>query len=271
MADRRNLFFFYGDDKATLVEKMKPIYRILEENGFTILDHPKNANAIVSVGDDATFLQAVRKTGFREDCLYAGISTKDEISFYCDFHIDHVDTALQEITKNEIEVRKYPTIQVDVDGSTSFHCLNEFSLRSSIIKTFVVDVHVDDLYFETFRGDGLVVSTPTGSTAYNKSLHGAVVDPLIPCFQVSELASLNNNTYRTLGSPFILNHERTLTLKLRPDGNDYPVIGMDNEALSIKQVEKAVVRLSDKQIKTVKLKKQFFLGKSTENVFIRLK
>ena len=167
-------------------------------------------------------------------------------------------------------MRKYPTIQVDVDGSTSFHCLNEFSLRSSIIKTFVVDVHVDDLYFETFRGDGLVVSTPTGSTAYNKSLHGAVVDPLIPCFQVSELASLNNNTYRTLGSPFILNHERTLTLKLRPDGNDYPVIGMDNEALSIKQVEKAVVRLSDKQIKTVKLK-TILSGKSTENVFIRLK
>lgn len=103
MADRRNLFFFYGDDKATLVEKMKPIYRILEENGFTILDHPKNANAIVSVGDDATFLQAVRKTGFREDCLYAGISTKDETSFYCDFHIDHVDTALQEITKMKLK------------------------------------------------------------------------------------------------------------------------------------------------------------------------
>lgn len=41
MADRRNLFFFYGDDKATLIEKMKPIYRTLEENGFTILDHPK--------------------------------------------------------------------------------------------------------------------------------------------------------------------------------------------------------------------------------------
>ncbi|MCZ6924525.1 MAG: NAD kinase, partial [Rickettsia endosymbiont of Ixodes persulcatus] len=161
----------------------------------------------------------------------------------------------------EIEVRKYPTIKVDVDHGTSFHCLNEFTLRSSIIKTFVVDVHVDNLHFETFRGDGLVISTPTGSTAYNKSLHGAVVDPLIPCFQVSELASLNNNTYRTLGSPFLLNHERTLTLTLKPDGNDYPVIGMDNEALSIKQVEKAVVRLSDKQIKTVKLKNNSFWEK----------
>lgn len=261
MADRRNLFFFYGDDSVALIEKMKPVYRILEDNGFTILDHPKNANAIISVGDDGTFLQAVRKTGFREDCLYAGVSAKDEISFYCDFHIAHIDVALQEIIQNKIEVRKYPTIQVDIDHDTSFYCLNEFSLRSSIIKTFVVDVFVDDLHFQTFRGDGLVISTPTGSTAYNKSLHGAVVDPLIPCFQISELASLNNNTYRTLGSPFILNHERTLTLSLVPDGNDYPIMGMDNEALSVKLVEKAVVRLSDKQIKTVKLKNNSFWEK----------
>ena len=62
----------------------------------------KNANAIVSVGDDATFLQAVRKTGFRR-LLIRRISTKDEISFYCDFHIDHVDTALQEITKMKLK------------------------------------------------------------------------------------------------------------------------------------------------------------------------
>ena len=261
MEDRRNLFFFYGDNKATQNKKMKPVYDILKEHGFTILDHPKNANAIVSVGDDGTFLQAVRKTGFREDCLYAGISTTDDISFYCDFHIDHVDSALQEITKNKIEVRKYPTIQVTVDHDTSFYCLNEFTLRSSVIKTFVLDVYIDDLYFETFRGDGLVVSTPTGSTAYNKSLSGAVVDPLIPCFQVSELASLNNNTYRTLGSPFILSNNRTLTLKLTHNDKDYPVMGMDNEALSIKQVEKAVVRLSDKQIKTVKLKNNSFWEK----------
>lgn len=62
----------------------------------------KNANAIVSVGDDATFLQAFVKLVL-EDCLYAGISTKDETSFYCDFHIDHIDTALQEITKMKLK------------------------------------------------------------------------------------------------------------------------------------------------------------------------
>ncbi|KGM99486.1 inorganic polyphosphate kinase, partial [Clostridium haemolyticum NCTC 8350] len=46
-----------------------------------------------------------------------------------------------------------------------------------------------------------------------------------------------------------------------PDGNDYPVIGMENEALSNKQVEKAVVRLRDRKIKTFKLKKNSFWEK----------
>ena len=91
-------------------------------------------------------------------------------------------------------------IEVDVDGQGTFSCLNEFSIRSAIIKTFVIDVFVDQLHFETFRGDGLIVATPTGSTAYNKSVNGAVVDPLLSCMQVSEVASVNNNQYRTLGA-----------------------------------------------------------------------
>jgi NAD+ kinase len=261
MADRRNLYFFYEQRDQALLERMKPIYHVLEENGFTILNDPKHANAIVSVGEDGTFLQALQKTGFRDDCLYAGVSVTDETSFYCDFHIDQAEKAMEEITNTEIEVRRYPTIHVTVDHDTSFYCLNEFSLRSSIIKTFSVDVYIDDLHFETFRGDGLVVSTPTGSTAYNKSLNGAVVDPLLPCYQVSELASLNNNSYRTLGSPFLLNGDRTLTLKVVQDGNDHPVMGVDNEALSIKHVEKIVIQLSDKRIKTVKLKNNSFWEK----------
>lgn len=261
MPDRRNLYFFYEQSHSPLLEQMQHVYRKLENNGFTVLDSPKHANAIISVGDDGTFLQAVRKTGFRDDCLYAGISVEDAMSFYCDFHINQADKAIAEVTNTEIEVRRYPTIHVTVDHDTAFYCLNEFTLRSSIIKTLVADVHIDNLHFETFRGDGLVVSTPTGSTAYNKSLYGAVVDPMLPCYQVSELASVNNNNYRTLGSSFLLSNDRTLTLTLKQDGNDHPVMGMDNEAISIKHVEKITIRLSDKRIKTVKLKNNSFWQK----------
>lgn len=124
-----------------------------------------------------------------------------------------------------------------------------------------MDVLIDDLHFETFRGDGMIISTPTGSTAYNKSVAGAVVDPLLPCMQVSELASLNNNTYRTLGSPFVLSSDRKLTLRVVQDGNEHPIIGLDNEALSTRNVKTIEIKLSNKKIKTVKLKDNSFWEK----------
>jgi NAD+ kinase len=75
------------------------------------------------------------------------------------------------------------------------------------------------------------------------------------------MASLNNNTYRTLGSSFLLSSERKLTLKVVPNGNDYPVIGLDNEALSINHIDKIDISLSNQIIKTVKLKDNSFWDK----------
>ncbi|QPA30374.1 NAD kinase [Thermaerobacillus caldiproteolyticus] len=263
MPERRNhLYFFYKHDEQ-LIEQVKPLMELAQQSGFVVVGDYRNANIIVSIGDDGSFLQAVRQTGFRNDCLYVGISTLPSHArgFYCDFHIDDVNHMVQSMKNEQIEVRRYPIIQATIDDTASFFCLNECSIRSGIIKTFVMDVFIDDLHFETFRGDGMIVATPTGSTAYNKSVNGAVVDPLLPCIQVSELASLNNNRYRTLGSSFILSGERKLTLKISPEGNHYPIIGMDNEALSIQHIEKIDIVLSDRVIKTVRLKDNSFWEK----------
>lgn len=262
MPNRRNIYFYHKKDKAML-DVITNLTTLSEENGFSVVKDYREANIIVSVGGDGTFLQAVRKTGFREDCLYAGISTSEQLKVYCDFHIHQTEQMIEALTQSAelVEVRRYPTIDVTIDGQISFQCLNEFSIRSAIIKTFVLDVYIDDLHFETFRGDGMIVSTPTGSTAYSKSVNGAVVDPFLPSLQVSELASLNTNQYRTLGSPFILGGERKLSLVLVQDGNDHPTMGMDNEALSMQHVERVDISLSNKKIKTVKLKNNSFWEK----------
>jgi len=261
MDTRKNIYVYHKRDEAILA-KTAPLIEMAERYGFTIVDDFQKANIIASIGDDGTFLQAVRKTGFRDDCLYMGISTYNSLNMYCDFRIQDTSKMIEAMTLNQhIEVRRYPTLEVTVDGQSTFPCLNEFSIRSAIIKTLVIDVFIDQLHLETFRGDGLIVATPTGSTAYNKSVNGSIVDPLLSCMQVSEVASVNTNRYRTLGASFIVGSERTLNLKVISEGNDHPTMGMDNEALSIRHVENIQIKIRDKKIKTLKLKDNSFWDK----------
>ncbi|OCA92243.1 NAD kinase [Pseudobacillus wudalianchiensis] len=260
MDERRNVYF-YETRRANVAEKVTELKKLAEKNNFIIVNKSEEANIIVSVGGDGTFLQAVQKTGFREDCLYAGISIFNELNMYCDFYANDTATLIEVMSEAEMEVRRYPVLQISLDEEAVFYCLNEFSIKSSIIKTMEMNVYIDDLHFEVFRGDGMIIATPTGSTAYNKSVNGAVVDPLLPCMQVSELASLNNKRYRTLGSPFILSGERTLKLEMLKGSNNYPIMGIDNEALSIQHIEEINISLSDKRIKTLKLKDNSFWHK----------
>lgn len=260
MSERKKVFLYYhGTDNKT-AEKIDDLKELGRNYGFSLVHDPKEANIIASVGGDGAFLQAIRKTGFREDCLYVGINN-ERLGFYTDFNINDLERIEAGFQSDLLEVLKYPTIEVTVDDVQTFQCLNECSIRSNIIKTFAIDVFIDGIHFETFRGDGLVVSTPTGSTAYNKSLRGAVVDPKLKSMQLTEIASINNNEYRTLGSPFILSGERELTLKIIQDGNDHPIIGADNEALSIRHSHEVKIKLSEKVVKTIKMKDNLFIHK----------
>src|SRR5699024_6249315 len=195
----------YYKPNSNLDKTLEPLFDLAKKNNFRIVEDAKDANIILSIGGDGAFLQAVRKTGFRQDCLYAGITREEESGLYCDFELDNFDKMLV-----------------------------------------------------TIREDGLIVATPTGSTGYTESTNGAVIDPLIRCFQVSVLASLNKNRYRTLGSSFVLGKQRKLELDIIQDGNDYPVIGLDNEAYSIRNIKNITVSMGDKVIKTVKLKNNSF-------------
>jgi len=256
MQNRNNIFFYYHPRQAG--EKTDHLKSLAEQNGLNVVNESKDASIIVSIGGDGTFLQAVRRTGFRQDCIYTGIAEGDQIGLYCDFSITRFEEMIDAVTNNKIEVRRFPTIKVSVNGEKAFYCLNEVSLRSSIIKTIVIDVKIDNEHFETFRGDGMVVSTPTGSTGYSKSAHGAVIDPLLSSFQVSEVASLNNNNYRTLGSSFILNQDRRLQLEVVQDGNDYPIISLDNEAWPVQRIRHVDIEMDDTVIKTVRMSNNTF-------------
>ena len=266
MTNNKNIYIYSKRDEESLKKKAVVESTLLQE-GFSITPNDKEANLIISLGSDGAFLQAVQKTGFRQDCFYIGISVKKKHGLYCDFYYNNLPEMILAIQNTELDVRSYPLIEVKIDNHRPFYCLNEFSIRSTIIKTLVSDITIDDNYFETFRGDGLIISTPSGSTAYNKSVDGAVVDPQLRCFQVTELASVNTNEYRTLGSSFILGEERRLQLRVHQDGNHFPSMASDNEALGIRNAEIIGVELSEKSIKTIKLNNNSFWEK-VQRIFL---
>lgn len=260
MIEPKNFFVFSKNDTESL-QKKAIVEHELKNANFNVTTSHHDANVIISIGGDGTFLQATRQTGYRQDCLYAGISILKKHTLYCDFHFHDLGKMVETMKEKQLEVRRYPLLKVTVGDDQPYYCLNEFSIRSHIIRMFVLDIFIDDILFETFLGDGLIISTPTGSTAYNKSVKGAVVDPLLPCFQVTELASVNNNQFRTLGSPFILSGERKLRLHIHEDGNDFPLMATDNEAIGIRQVQNIDIELSTDVIKTIKFKHNTFWEK----------
>lgn len=110
----------------------------------------------------------------------------------------------------------------------------------------VADVIINRVHFERFRGDGISVSTPTGSTAYNKSLGGAVLHPTIEALQVTEIASLNNRVYRTLGSSVIV--PKKDKIELVPTRSDYHTIAVDNQTFSFKNIVRIEYQIDNHKI-----------------------
>src|SRR5688572_20705952 len=97
MNTRRNIYFFHAPN-AEMLSKVEYLSELAKQHSYEVIQDFTKANIIVSIGDDGTFLQAVRKTGFREDCLYAGISTTGNLNMYCDFHLEDSDKMIDAMT-----------------------------------------------------------------------------------------------------------------------------------------------------------------------------
>lgn len=170
---------------------------------------------VITIGGDGTLLEAVKiYQHIISEPLFVGIHS-GSLGFYTDWRLDEVDVFLDAVIANKYEIEEFPLLQtkaISDDEEITVLALNEITISDSY-KTLVLNVCIDDVRFETFRGTGVCLSTPSGSTAYNKSLGGALVHPTIRTFQLTEMASLNNKVYRTIGAPILLAENQEVKLK----------------------------------------------------------
>jgi NAD+ kinase len=111
----------------------------------------------------------------------------------------------------------------------------------------VMNLEIKEQLFETFRGDGLCISTPSGSTAYNKALGGAILHPSLEAIQIAEMASINNRVFRTIGSPLVLpNHHNCI---LKPVNDADFQITIDHLTLLHKDVKSIECKVATEKIR----------------------
>lgn len=207
-------------------------------------------DVVISIGGDGTLLYAFHQYTHRLDrTRFVGVHT-GHLGFYTDWREYQLEELVDSLLKDKGEGISYPLLE------TTFVCgpeketkrilsLNETSLKI-LNGTLVCDVFIKDDYFETFRGDGLCVSTPTGSTGYNKSIGGAVIHPRLEALQMTELASLNNRVYRTISSPIIIAPDEWIVLE--PEPSDSYLITVDHLSLWEKEVTEMKFSIAKERI-----------------------
>lgn len=218
----------YSNDGSTsnqVAQQLKEridVSNILQYDGL-------NPEIIISVGGDGTLLSAFHHySDSVSNVRFIGIHT-GHLGFYTDWRDYEVKELVDSLENDNGQSVSYPLLSINVKYNDSgpednFVALNESTLKR-LNGTMVTDVYIKGEFFEKFRGDGLCISTPTGSTAYNKSVGGAIIDPQLNAIQVSEMASINNRVFRTLGAPIIIPPDEWITIV--PDNQDYNVLTCD--------------------------------------------
>lgn len=230
--------------------------------GHQIVD--TNPEVVIFIGGDGTFLKAVHQfVDNLNNIKFIGLCT-GHLGFFFDYAQNDIEFLLQDLEKQNYKAVDLHLLKAQV-GKQEFYAVNEIRIESPF-HSLISEVYVNDEYLETFRGNGLVVCSSIGSTAYNKSLSGAVINPAVETIQLSEIAPINNVIYSSLHSSLVLDKNSKITLKTKTDNI---LIGYDQLVSDSHPACSVEFSLSDKKVSLlfksnysyIKLLNSKFIGK----------
>ncbi len=204
-----------NNDKEISVEVAEKLKELLQAAEIEI--DPTNPDILITIGGDGTLLSGFHRYAHQLDTLrFIGVHT-GRLGFYTDWREYELESLVESLKNDDGQYVAYPLLDVSVvyEGDrqeNNFLALNESTIQKKG-GTLVSDVFINEDHFERFRGDGICVSTPTGSTGYNKSVGGAVLHPSLEALQMAEIASINNRVFRTLSSPLVIAKDEEIVIK----------------------------------------------------------
>jgi NAD+ kinase len=170
------------------------------------------------LGGDGTFLSAVRWIGDREIPML-GVKF-GELGFLAETAEENLLEAAERVLKGDFTVARRMRLEVRIDRKAKSRVretvLNDVVInRGALARLANIVTHVNGHYLTTFRADGLIVSTPTGSTAYSLAAGGPVVHPKVPGFILTPICP-----FTLTNRPLIVPDEVEITIRLDKDSSD---------------------------------------------------
>lgn len=208
---------------------------------------------MVCLGGDGTLLEGARRLGGAAIPV-VGINS-GRLGFLTTVSSEGIEELFQQIAQGELRVEPRTLLEAEGDfsrGKDEEPALNEIAIQRRGAGMISVEAYVDGQMVATYHGDGVLLSTPTGSTAYSLSAGGPVVAPSCACFVLAPLAP-HNLTMRPIVIPD--SSEVRLRLHARDEG---AILSLDNRTYRLREGAELTIRKADQHI---------FLGVPRNNSF----
>ena len=217
----KNIQFLISNDLLKSDEKLNhEKYNLIDFDELAI-----KSDLLLAIGGDGTILSTVRRLGEKQKPIM-GIHIGG-LGFLSGCMEDNLESSMQDIINNRYEISERMLLEVkfsDVENRQNLFALNDIVVdhgpSARILKT---EVLVSGNYLNTYEGDGLIISSPTGSTAYSLSAGGPIIYPDMDIITVTPICS-----HSLSARPIVLRGNENIELKF-PDSSENFSLSVDGQ------------------------------------------
>lgn len=236
----------------TIFQKSK---KILESNGYQIsADFNPHAFLNLVIGGDGTFLNAVHLSNF-SSIPFIGINT-GHLGFYQEIEVDMLEEFVDALKKRQYKIEELTVLQSKINNK-NINAINEVVVKSKKNQIIRLKVFIDGNFIEAYSGDGLIISTPHGSTAYNLSANGAILHQSLNGFQLTPIAPVYSNLNKSLKCPVVLPNDATVEISVSKRDNYHTIFIFDGREFYTKDF-KISIGVSPNKINKLILNKNHY-------------
>lgn len=254
------IFNFFRESKNTVLLD-KRLYELVSQHPDCCPNHTEiiengnfEADLALSIGGDGTFLNTAAQVGDK-NIPVLGINT-GRLGFLADVATENIVPALNELLAGNYDTEERTLLQVVTSDGTTFenpYALNEISvLKQDSSSMISINTHLNSEAIHTYQADGLLISTPTGSTAYSLSVGGPIVAPQSRNFLLSPVASHSLNV-----RPLVVPDDWTIDLEVKSRSNCYQ-LSIDGRSVILNESTQLRITKAPYTIKVIKVLNQTF-------------